>query len=154
MPERKQRRGFSLIELLVVISIILIIVTVAIPKFRAAQMFARETAALQAVKTIHTVQVQYESHYGRFANSLAELGPPVSGAPTAAAANLIGNDLAGGEKGQYKFVVAGNKEGYVINATPVHYGSSGMRSFYSDESMVIRENDGPEVATANSSEQK
>jgi prepilin-type N-terminal cleavage/methylation domain-containing protein len=149
---RRSHRGFSLIELLIVIAIILIIITIAVPKYQKTQMFVRETAAIRAIQTLHQVEVQYQSQYGRYATSLAELGPPASGAPSPAAADLIGNDLAAGEKQQYKFTLTGNAGGYVINATPVAYGSSGSRSFFSDQSMVIRENYGPEPATVNSKE--
>ena len=82
-PDRQ--RGFSLIELLIVVSIILILITIAVPKFTHAQMFTREAAAIQAVKTIHTAEVQFQSQYGRYAVSLTELGPPASGAPNAPA---------------------------------------------------------------------
>jgi type IV pilus assembly protein PilA len=146
------RRGFSLIELLIVVSIILILITIAVPKFTHAQMYTREAAAIQAVKTIHTAEVQYQSQFGRYAASLTELGPPASGAPNASAADLIGNDLANGEKQGYKFTVSAIPGGYVVNAVPVTYGSSGSRSFYSDQTMVIHENDGPEPATAQSKE--
>jgi type IV pilus assembly protein PilA len=155
MSNRKTRRGFSLIELLIVISIILIIVTVALPKLNNATRFAHETAAIKAIQTIHTMQVQYQSQYGRFATSLAELGPPASGGPTASAADLIGNDLASGEKSGYKFTVTASQGGgYAVNANPVNYGTSGTRTFYSDQSMVVRENYGPEPATPQSKELK
>ena len=149
---RRLRRGFSLIELLIVIAIILIIITIAVPKYQKTQMFMRETAAIKAIQTIHQMEVQYQSQYGRYAVSLTELGPPASGAPNPSAADLIGNDLAGGEKQGYKFTLTGNPGGYLINANPVAYGSSGSRSFFSDQSMVIRENYGPEPATVNSKE--
>ena len=147
-----RQRGFSLIELLIVVSIILILITIAVPKFTHAQMYTRETAAIQAIKAIHTAEVQYQSQYGRYAASLTELGPPASGAPNTSAADLIGNDLANGEKQGYKFTVAPVPGGYVVNANPVAYGSSGSRSFYSDQSMTIRENDGNEPATPQSKE--
>src|ERR1039457_5467767 len=106
MSERNRasaaRRGFSLIELLIVISIILIIITMAVPKFNQAKRFANETGAISAIRNIHEVQVQYQSQYGRFATSLAELGPPQSGAASPAAADLIDNTLAAGEKSGYK----------------------------------------------------
>jgi len=135
-----------------VIAIILIIVTVALPKLNNATRFAHETAAIKAIQTIHTVQVQYNSQYGHYATTLAELGPPATGGATASAADLIGNDLAQGEKSGYKFTMTGSPGGYVINANPVTYGSSGSRTFFSDQSMVIRENYGPEPATASSKE--
>jgi type IV pilus assembly protein PilA len=152
MLKRRQSRGFSLIELLIVIAIILIIITIAVPKYQKTQMFMKETAAIKAVQTIHQMEVQYQSQYGRYAVSLVELGPPASGAATPAAADLIGNDLANGIKQGYKFTLTGNQGGYVINAVPEVYGSSGSRTFYSDQTMVIRENYGPEPATANSKE--
>ncbi len=77
------RRGFSLIELLIVISIILIIITIAVPKYQQTMRFTREMAALKAIQTIHQMEVQFQSQYGRYAVSLTELGPPQSGAPRA-----------------------------------------------------------------------
>jgi type IV pilus assembly protein PilA len=148
----RRRRGFSLIELLIVVAIILIIITIALPKLSRARMYSQETAAIAAIRTLHTAQVQYNSQFGRFATSLAELGPPASGAANASAADLIGNDLAGGDKSGYKFTMTGNQGGYAINANPVAYNSSGSRTFFSDQSMVIRENYGPEPATLNSKE--
>src|ERR1017187_10875329 len=115
---RRRGRGFSLIELLIVIAIILIIITIAVPKYNRTQMYVRETAAIKAIQTVHTVQVQYQSQFGRFATSLTELGPPASGAPGPGAADLIGNDLAGGLKQGYKISVTTVPGGYQINATP------------------------------------
>jgi type IV pilus assembly protein PilA len=154
MNLQRRRRGFSLIELLIVIAIILIIITIALPRFSSAQRYAKETSALGAIRTIHTVQVQYYSQYGKYATSLTELGPPTSGAPSPAAADLIDSTLAGGEKGGYKFTLSANAGGYVINAAPVAFGVSGTRTFYSDQSMVVRQNFGQEPATVNSPEMK
>ena len=146
-------RGFSLIELLIVIAIILIIITIAVPKYQQTMRFTRETAAIAAIKTIHQMEVQYQSQYGRYATSLTELGPPSgSSAPTPASADLIPGDLALGLKQGYKFTLTGNQGGYVINANPVNYPTDGSRTFYSDQSMVVRENFGPEPATASSPE--
>jgi type IV pilus assembly protein PilA len=147
-----QRRGFSLIELLIVVAIILIIITIALPKLSRARMYSQETAAIAAIRTLHTAQVQFYSQYGRYAASLTELGPPPSGAASPAAADLIGNDLSGGEKSGYKFTLAATQEGYAINANPVAFNSSGSRTFFSDQTLVIRENYGPEPATLNSKE--
>ena len=153
MSNRRQRtRGFSLIELLIVIAIILIIITIAVPKYNQTQMYMRETAAVKAIQTIHQMEVQYQSQFGRYAISLAELGPPQSGQPGPASADLIGRDLSEGEKQGYHFTVTGVAGGYTILAQPVTYGSSGRKSFYSDQTMVIHENDGPEPATASSRE--
>ena len=147
MFDLKRRRGFSLIELLIVIAIILIIITVALPKLTRARMYAQEVGAINSIKTIHTAQVQYNSTFGRYAVSLAELGPPASGSSNASAADMIGNDLAGGTKQGYKFVVTGTQGGYTISAVPENFGNNGSRTFYSDQSMVVHEHYGPEPAT-------
>jgi uncharacterized surface anchored protein len=65
-----------------------------------------------------------------------------------AAADLIPEDLALGEKQGYKFTLTATPGGYVINAVPVAFGTSGSRTFYSDQGMVIRQNFGQEPATA------
>jgi prepilin-type N-terminal cleavage/methylation domain-containing protein len=81
MQVPKRRRGFSLIELLIVISIILIIAAIAVPKMNRQLMLAREQAAIRQINTIHQAETQFYSQYGRYAQTLAELGPPASGAP-------------------------------------------------------------------------
>jgi len=152
MSRKRQQRGFSLIELLIVIAIILIIVTVALPKLNRARMYAQETAAIKAVQTLNTAQVEYQSQFGRFAQSLAELGPPASGNANASGADLIASDLASGVKQGYKFTLTGTPGGYAISAVPVAFNSTGSRTFYSDQTLSIRENYGQEPATANSKE--
>jgi type IV pilus assembly protein PilA len=152
MFDLRRRRGFSLIELLIVIAIILIIITIAVPRLQNAKRFAQETGALAAIRTLHTAQVQYSSQYNRFAASLAELGPPATGSTSAAAADCIGNDLANGEKNGYRFTMTGNAGGYQITAVPITFGVTGSRTFFSDQTMVVRENNGAEPATANSKE--
>jgi type II secretory pathway pseudopilin PulG len=137
-----------------VIAIILIIITIALPRLSRARMYSQETAAIGAIRTLHTAQVQYYSQYGKYAASLTELGPPTSGAAGPAASDLIGNDLSGGIKSGYRFTLSANQGGYVINANPDSFGNSGSRTFYSDQSMVIRQNYGQEPATANSAEMK
>ncbi|HUE03548.1 MAG TPA: prepilin-type N-terminal cleavage/methylation domain-containing protein [Bryobacteraceae bacterium] len=152
MLSNRRRSGFSLIELLIVIAIILIIVTVALPKLNKARMYAQETAALKAIQTLNTAQVQYQSQFGRFAQSLTELGPPASGSDNASGANLIGSDMASGDKQGYKFTLAGTPTGYTISAVPAIFGSTGSRTFFSDQSLVVRENYGQDPATVNSKE--
>jgi len=154
MRNDDRRRGFSLIELLIVIAIILIIAAIAVPKLDKARMHTQEMAAIQQIRTIHTAQTQYYSQFGRYAKTLEELGPPASGAPGPAAADLIPGDLAKGEKSGYRFILQATATGYTINANPVVYNSTGRRSFYSDQTLVVRENWGQEPADANSPEIK
>src|SRR6516162_4296558 len=66
---------------------------------------SQETAAIAAIRTLHTAQVEFYSEYGRYAASLTELGPPPSGAASPAAADLVGNDLAVGKKSGYEFTL-------------------------------------------------
>lgn len=150
----RKRRGFSLIELLIVIAIILIIITIAVPNLTRARMHAQVTAAIAAIKTLHTAQVQYYSTYGKYATSLTELGPPTSGAASASSADIIDANLASGKKQGYVFTLTGSGGGYIINANPETFGNTGDKTFYSDQSMVIRVNEGPEPATATSKEMR
>jgi type IV pilus assembly protein PilA len=150
----RRRRGFSLIELLIVIAIILVIVTIAVPQYNKQMMSAHETAAQQAIRTIHAVELQYYSQFGRYAVSLAELGPPASGAPSPAAADLISKDLTEGKKSGYIFTLTATPTGYAVSAVPETFNSSGRRTFYSDQTMVSRQNWSQEPANANSPEVK
>jgi len=149
-----RRRGFSLIELLIVIAIILVIVTIAVPQYNKQMMSAHETAAIQAIQTIHAVETQYYSQFGRYAVSLAELGPPASGAANAAAADLISKDLTEGKKSGYIFTVVATPTGYAISAVPEAFNSSGRRTFYSDQTLVVRNNWSQEPANVSSPELK
>ena len=151
---RRDRRGFSLIELLIVVAIILILAAIAAPKLNQNRMYTQETAAISQIKTIHTAQVQYYSQFGRYATALSELGPPASGQAGPAAADLIPDDLSKGKKTGYNFTVTGDQNGYQIIAVPEAFGNTGRRTFYSDQSGVTKENWGAEPATITSKEIK
>jgi prepilin-type N-terminal cleavage/methylation domain-containing protein len=149
---RNSRRGFSLTELLIVIAIILIIVAAALPRLTRARMFAEETAAIRAVSVIHTAQTQYYSQFNRYATTLTELGPPTSGAASAAGADLVDKELGQGARGGYNFSLSVLPTGYAISAVPKQFGTSGSRTFFSDQSQIIRHRFTPEPATANDPE--
>ena len=131
---RRHNAGFSLIELLIVIAIILIILAVALPRLGKARLFAQEMAAKKAISTIHTEQAQFYSQYGQYATTLTQLGPPASGAASQSSADLIDRDLAGGEKGGFKFTLQQTPTGYVILATPTLFGTTGGHTYFSDHS--------------------
>ena len=78
---RRGSRGFSLIELLIVIAIILIILAIAVPKLGSAKMNANEMAVLREIQTITSMQTQYNSQFGRYATTLAELVRPPAEVP-------------------------------------------------------------------------
>jgi type IV pilus assembly protein PilA len=151
----RRQAGFSLIELLIVIAIILIILSFALPKLGKARMYAQETGALKTINTLHTAEAQYFSQYSKFAGSLVELGPPASGAAGPAAADLISAGLATtGEGSGYKFTIALTPTGYTINGNPVAYNTTGSRTFFSDQSMTIHQHYGQEPATLTDPEVK
>src|ERR1700691_4963359 len=137
--KRRRARGFSLIELLIVIAIILIILAIAVPKLGSARMNANEMAVIREMQTINTMQTQYMSQFGRFATTLAELGPPTSGGPGPQAADLIPASLAAGEKDGYIFTMTATPTGYTLNANPKVYNTSGRRTFYTDQTMTYHQ---------------
>jgi len=149
-PDRRHRRtaGFSLIELLIVIAIILIILTVAVPKYNNIRRSGQEMAAAVAIQTIHKAETQYYSQYQQYATSLAQLGPPTSGAANSAGAEIIDRDLASGEKGGFKYTLTQTQTGYAVAAVPVQFGTAGSHTYFSDESQSIHVHNGPEPATA------
>ncbi len=151
---RLLRRGFSLMELLIVVAILMIIGAVAIPKINIALMSTKESAAVREVHNLITAQTQYMSSFGRYAQNLIELGPPSSGQATATASDLISGEIAKGEKNGYKFNLQGTPQGFSITAVPSQFGATGRYTYFTDASGVIRRNVGAEPATAQSPELK
>jgi type IV pilus assembly protein PilA len=141
-----KRRGFSLIELLIVVTIILIIAAIAIPNLVRNKIQANETAAVGALRALTESALLYSNSYGGFPHTLADMGPGAGGTgASSASADLIDSVLASGVKSGYRFTYAagttdpsGNVITYSITATPVAPGSSGQRSFFTDQSGTIR----------------
>jgi type IV pilus assembly protein PilA len=145
--QRKQK-GFSLIELLIVVAIILIIAAIAIPNLLRAKMAANEASAVGSLRTINTSSVEYSTAYSiGYPGSLASLGGATTAAATSAGAELIDTVLAAGTKSGYTFSytaaaadASGVVDTYTITATPIVVGSTGQRMFFTDASGVIRAN--------------
>jgi prepilin-type N-terminal cleavage/methylation domain-containing protein len=152
----KRQGGFSLVELLIVVAIILILAAIAVPKLNQNRQLAQETAALREIQAINTAQTQYYSQFGRYAANLGELGPGTgtSGVGGPQAADLIPGELAKGAKSGYKFNMTGGPQGYQVTAVPEQFGSTGRRTFYTDQTMVVRQNWSAEPANATSPELK
>ena len=137
---RNKQRGFSLIELLIVVAIILIIAAIAIPNLLRSKMAANEASAVGSLRTINTSSVAFSTTYGNYPTKLSDLGP--SSAPTSTAADLIDSALVTGAKSGYTFTFAATApfQKYTLNASPTTPGVTGQRYFFTDQSGVIRYN--------------
>jgi type IV pilus assembly protein PilA len=137
---KKNIKGFSLIELLIVVAIILIIAAIAIPNLLRSKMAANEASAVGSLRTINTASVAYNTTYGQYPTNLSNL--QTSGAVSSTAADLINSVLASGTKSGYTFAyaVGSSNSQYTLTAAPVTVGITGQRYFYTDQSGVIRAN--------------
>jgi type IV pilus assembly protein PilA len=151
---RNKQKGFSLIELLIVVAIILIIAAIAIPNLLRARISANEASAVASLRTMNTASITYNSSYGQYPLTLSALGPSNGATPTSTSADLLDQVLAptGGvlisNKSGYTFTfsptpaVCSGAAGtcYSVNADPQVSNQTGVRHFYTDQSGVVRWN--------------
>jgi type IV pilus assembly protein PilA len=152
----RRQKGFSLVELLLVVAVILIISAIAVPNFMRARMAANESSAIASLRNIDTAQVAYAATYplSGFAPDLNTLGPGSTSGSSSSSTNasLLDNVLgcatgvgtAYCEKSGYEFnITAGTGTPlniYSANGNPAAPGQSGTRYFFTDNSDVIRFN--------------
>ena len=146
---RKRQKGFSLIELLIVVAIILIIAGIAIPSLMHTKGLAIETATVGNLGALNNSCMIYSVTYGAgFPPALSNLQSANGGTASSATADLVDSVLAAGAKSGYTYTYApgpalnGVISTYTINADPIQPGKTGTRFFYTDQSGVIRQNFG------------
>jgi type IV pilus assembly protein PilA len=149
--QRTYELGFTLVELLIVMSVILILMVMAIPAMQSVIRRGNETSAISSLRMLNEMEGQYSSTYPQhgFSCSLTALGGKTgSGNPTPEAAQLIADDLASGNKAGYTFTITNcgkqtinnvdQYNSYEITAVPNSVGHSGNRGFCTDENAQIR----------------
>ena len=150
--------GFSLIELLIVVAIILIISAIAIPNFVRSRIAANEVAGVAACKKIVTANVVYSTTFNiGYAELLENLGPAAPGVPgNPNRAGLLDEILTSGVKHGYSFTYTsfdtngdGNYDAFEVSARPVTFGTTGSRNFFVNQAGSVRYTieDRPAVAT-------
>src|ERR1700694_1617761 len=147
----RKQKGFSLIELIIVVAIILVIAAIAIPNFLHSRMLANEASAVSSLRSIASAQVAYASAYPTtgFAADLNTLGPGTAVLPSSDNAMLLDSVLgcatgvgtASCAKSGYNFnVTAGSgtpTAGHSVHANPFGLGETGQRYFYTDATGLI-----------------
>ncbi len=146
-----RQHGFTLMELLIVMSIMIILMLIAIPNFISMKAQADETSAIQSLRAIYQAQIQYQTNFptNGFACALPALGGNASsGPPSATAAQVLQGDLATGQKSGYTFnivnctkVTVNNQDmytSYEATAVPQSVGKSGHRGFCIDQAGEIK----------------
>jgi type IV pilus assembly protein PilA len=147
MNRHTRTRGFSLLELLIVVAIILVIVAMAVPSLNKARIAANEASAANSIRTVVSAENLFYNTYGGYAPSLSALGGAAPCTPSSANACMIDNNLATGVKSGFNFSAIGSNasstgqfQTFFVVASPVVLGTTGAKSFCAFEDGVIRVN--------------
>ena len=151
----RKQKGFSLIELLIVVAIILIIAAIAIPNLLRSKMSANNSAAASTMRTINTAEVTYSTSYptSGYANTLFQLGPPAGGCTTANATNaclidsVIGCNATPCVKSGFNYYLTSVGTtapigDYTLTADPITWDSTGNKTYCSLADAVIKSHTG------------
>jgi len=146
----KRERGFSLLELLIVVAIIVTITVVAVPNLLKTRMKGNETSALASLKAMNEACQLYYGTYSSYPHNQSDLGPPQSGTATKTAADFLDSVLAPpngtvASKSGYVFRYvagpaepSGNVNSYTIYADPESYDHTGVSRYYTDQNAIVR----------------
>lgn len=130
MPDARQRRGFTLVEIMIVVAIIVLLAALTFPGIVRSRMNANEASAIASLKTISWAAVTFRAANPRYPANLSELSttdPP-----------YVDTVLGSGTKQGYNFTLAGGTNTYNVTAQPVLSNVTGVRTFYVNEQGVLR----------------
>jgi len=146
----RKKRGFSLIELLIVVAIILIIAAIAVPSLIRARVSANESAAAANTRTIITAEVQYRTTFGVYSPDLTSMGPPAGGCPAgtppstnACLIDFSLSDAGTNPKSGYMYTASATNTGasvFVEGASPSVPGRTGVKTFCGTDDGIVRYN--------------
>ena len=149
-PPTSLESGFTLIELMIVMSIMLILMALAVPQMLKLKKHANETSATQTMRTIGQAEMEYDSSYHTYACPISLLGgDPKTGAPSAQAGQLLDPTLAASsQKSGYTFTITcGSKvtinnqdvyDSYDLIGVPQSVGHSGDNGYCSNENNIVK----------------
>ena len=139
----RNNKGFSLVELLLVVAVILIISAIAVPNFLRSRLRANEASAIASIRLIDTAAVTYSTTYpdSGYPALLSNLGGPTPCAGTSIQACMIDDTLAQGSKSGYTFVWTGDgatpSVAFTLTGSPQMVGTTGQSMYCSDQTSLI-----------------
>jgi type IV pilus assembly protein PilA len=141
MKRMERSRGFTLVELAVVVAVIAVVMAVAVPSLWASRKAANEAGAIGALRAMSAGNIQYLARTGRYAPALVDLRNR----------GCIDASLGNGLRAGYTYTYGSeNSQVWACSADPQDPGTTGDRHFFIDESGVVRVEDGAPATAASS----